>query len=106
MSYTMLAIIAVVVAIVVDTAVTKSRILATGAFYFSWTILVFFQLLTNGWLTGRNIVMYDEEQIIGRRLGFAPVEDLLFGFALVVITISVWVRLGNRKHPQESQNPG
>jgi len=94
MMYTLLAVIAVIGAIVVDLAVTKSRILATGAFYFSWAILVFFQLLTNGWLTARNIVMYDEDQILGLRIAYAPVEDLMFGFALIVLTISVWVRLG------------
>jgi lycopene cyclase domain-containing protein len=97
MTYTLLAAIAVVVAIVVDLVVTRSRILARGKFYLAWAILVFFQLLTNGWLTGRNIVMYDEAQILGLRLAYAPVEDLLFGFALIVVTISVWVRLGNKK---------
>lgn len=97
MMYTLLAVIAVFVAIIVDLVVTRSRILATGRFYFAWGILVFFQLLTNGWLTGRNIVMYDEAQIIGLRLAYAPIEDLLFGFALIVLTISVWVRLGSGK---------
>jgi lycopene cyclase domain-containing protein len=95
--YTLLAVIAVVIAVVVDVFITKSRILATGKFYFAWAILLFFQLLTNGWLTGRNIVMYDEAQILGLRIAYAPVEDLLFGFALIVVTISVWVRLGNKK---------
>ena len=97
MMYTLLAVIAVVAAILVDLLITRSRILATGRFYFAWAILVFFQLLTNGWLTGRNIVMYDEAQIVGLRIAYAPVEDLLFGFALIVITISVWVMLSRRK---------
>ena len=97
MMYSLLAVIAVVAAILVDLAITRSRILATGKFYFAWAILVFFQLLTNGWLTGRNIVMYDEAQIVGLRLAYAPVEDLLFGFALIVITISVWVMLSRKK---------
>jgi len=94
--YTILAVVAVVAAIVVDLVITKSRILRAGTFWFAWTILVSFQLLTNGWLTGRSIVMYDEEQIMGIRLAYAPVEDLLFGFALIVVTISVWVRLGRQ----------
>ena len=97
MMYTLLALVAVAVAVVVDLLVTRSRILATGKFYFAWAILVFFQLLTNGWLTGRNIVMYDEAHIIGLRVAYAPVEDLLFGFALIVLTITVWVRLGHTR---------
>lgn len=97
MMYTLLAVIAVVAAILVDLLITRSRVLATGRFYFAWAILVFFQLITNGWLTGRDIVMYDEAQIVSLRIAYAPVEDLLFGFALIVITISVWVMLSRRK---------
>lgn len=106
MMYTLLALIAVVLAILVDLLVTRSRILATGQFYFAWAILVFFQLLTNGWLTGRNIVMYDEAQILGLRVAYAPVEDLLFGFALIVLTITVWVRLGGRRVSAQVPQPG
>jgi lycopene cyclase domain-containing protein len=102
MMYTLLAASAVLLAIVVDIVVTKSRILATGKFWFMWAILVAFQLLTNGWLTGRNIVMYDEAHIIGTRLAYAPVEDLLFGFALIVVTVTVWVRVGQEKAPADS----
>jgi lycopene cyclase domain-containing protein len=94
MMYTLLAMVGVVLAVVIDVCVTRSRILATGPFWCAWLVLVFFQLLTNGWLTGRGIVLYDEAQIMGLRLAYAPVEDLLFGFSLIVITISVWVRLG------------
>ena len=94
MMYTVLAATAVLLAVIVDAVVTRSRVLRSGKFWFAWGILAFFQLLTNGWLTGRNIVMYDEAQIIGPRLAYAPVEDLLFGFALIVVTVTVWVRLG------------
>ena len=52
-----------------------------------------FQLLTNGWLTGRGIVQYDESQITGVRLANAPVEDIAFGFSLIVLTLSIWQRL-------------
>ncbi len=30
----------------------------------------------------------------------APIEDLAFGFALVLFTLSVWVRLGPRPHEE------
>jgi hypothetical protein len=66
---------------------------------------VLFQLLTNGWLTGRGIVRYDPDTIIGSgrvslfgdgRIAYAPVEDLGFGFALVLTSCVVWVWLGRR----------
>ena len=45
-----------------------------------------FQLLFNGVLTGRGVVRYDPAAILGPRLVNAPVEDLVFGFALVLPT--------------------
>ncbi len=34
---------------------------------------------------------YDRRRIIGLRIVYAPVEDLLFGFAMVTMTLSLWV---------------
>jgi lycopene cyclase domain-containing protein len=50
-----------------------------------------FQLVFNGILTGRGVVRYDPDAILGPRVVSAPVEDLGFGFALVLTTLSVWV---------------
>jgi hypothetical protein len=58
-----------------------------------------FQLVTNGWLTGRDIVSYDGDAIAGVRIAYAPVEDLLFGFSLVVQTLAWWVWWGRRLNP-------
>jgi hypothetical protein len=30
-------------------------------------------------------------------VAFAPLEDLLFGFSLVMLTMAVWVRLGTNE---------
>ena len=40
--------------------------------------------------------MYDSHAIIGIRLASAPVEDLLFGFALILGVLSLWVFNGRR----------
>ena len=50
----------------------------------------------NGILTGLKIVRYKESGITGLRIVFAPMEDLLFGFSLVLLTLSAWVWLGRR----------
>ena len=96
MSYTTLAVAGVLVTVVLDVWVLRTRLLARRAFWAAYAILVFFQLLTNGWLTGRDIVTYDPAAILGWRIAFAPVEDLLFGFALVVQTLAWWVWWGRR----------
>ena len=93
MSYTALAGTAVLVSIVADMVVLRSRILRSPAFWCSYAILVFFQLIVNGVLTGMRIVRYNPNTIIGWRLAFAPVEDLAFGFSLITFTLSCWVRL-------------
>lgn len=96
MTYTLLAGIGIVVAIVLDLFVLRTRLLITARFWFAYGILVFFQLMTNAWLTGRGIVQYDESVILGLRIAYAPVEDLAFGFALIVLTLSVWRALTPR----------
>ncbi len=55
-----------------------------------------FQLIVNGLLTGLPVVRYRADAIIGWRVAYAPVEDLLFGFALVLLTLTGWVGLGRR----------
>jgi lycopene cyclase domain-containing protein len=94
MTYTQLAICAVVIVIILDLYVIKTGLLKRKVFWTSYAIIVGFQLLTNWWLTSRNIVMYSPDAILGLRIASAPVEDLLFGFALVVGVLINWIRLG------------
>jgi len=96
-SYTLLAVLGAAAAVLVDLVVLRTWLLTTRAFWVAYAIIVFFQLVTNGVLTGIPIVRYDPDAIIGWHLVFAPVEDLLFGFALVMITLSTWVKLGGRE---------
>ncbi len=96
MSYTVLAVAAVVAAVLLDLVLLGTRVLTRRLFWTAYAIVVVFQLLTNGWLTGRDIVTYDDAAIIGVRVVFAPVEDLLFGFSLVVQTLAWWVWWGRR----------
>jgi lycopene cyclase domain-containing protein len=96
MSYTALAVLGVGLAVVVDLFVLRTRLLTRKVFWVSYAIIVFFQLITNGIFTGRDIVMYDPDTILGLRIVFAPVEDLLFGFSMVVLTLAWWVWWGRR----------
>ncbi len=99
MNYTLLALIGVAVALAVDLAVLRTRLLRTRGFWSAYGIVLFFQLVTNGVLTGLPVVRYDPNRITGLRIVYAPFEDLLFGFAMVTITLSLWVRLGDRARP-------
>ncbi len=110
MTYTQAALLAVVATVLLDLLVLRTRLLTRKAFWTAYAIVVFFQLVTNGILTGRGIVFYDGDAITGStsaagqtpallgdgRIFFAPLEDLLFGFALVVQTLAWWVWWGRR----------
>jgi lycopene cyclase domain-containing protein len=95
-SYTAAAVLAVVATVLLDLAVLRTQLLRRKAFWTSYAIVLCFQLVTNGILTGRHVVTYDPGVILGWRFVYAPVEDLLFGFALVVQTLSWWVFWGRR----------
>ncbi|GAB1645971.1 lycopene cyclase domain-containing protein [Krasilnikovia sp. MM14-A1259] len=96
MTYTAAAVLGVAVALAVDLAGLRTRLVRRAVFWATYPIVVAFQLLSNGILTGRRIVVYDPAAIVGWRIAYAPVEDLLFGFAMVLLTLSVWVWLGRR----------
>ena len=101
MIYSDIAIAAVLVAVMVDLFVFKNSLLTRTAFWISYSIILPFQLLTNWWLThlradGKAIVMYDPDSIIGTRIAAAPLEDLLFGFALVLSVMGLWEFWGRR----------
>lgn len=94
MSYSVLAVIALAATIAVDLGVLRTRLLFRRIYWVTYAIVLGFQLLMNGVLTGRRVVRYDPHTIIGLRIAYAPIEDLFFGFALVTLTLSLWVWLG------------
>jgi len=117
MTYTQLSFIGVAVCIGLDLWIFRTGLVKRRIFWKSYAIIISFQLLTNGILTGYRIVRYNGDKIIGSstpvdsapaflgdgRLAFAPVEDLLFGFSLVLLTLVLWVwfgRIGIGRAPQ------
>jgi lycopene cyclase domain-containing protein len=104
-SYTALAAVAVAGSVALDVLILRTRLVTRRAFWVSYAIVLVFQLVTNGWLTGRRIVTYDGAAVLGGsspqvlgdwRILWAPVEDLAFGFALVLQTLAWWVFWGRR----------
>jgi lycopene cyclase domain-containing protein len=96
MTYTVAAVLAVLVTIALDLVVLRTKLLRSKDFWTAYGIVLFFQLVVNGVLTGREIVTYDPGVILGLRIVWAPVEDLLFGFAMVVQTLAWWDVRGRR----------
>ena len=96
MSYTAAAAVGVGATVLLELAVLRTGLLRRRLFWAAYAVVLAFQLVVNGVLTGREVVRYAESAILGPRLAFAPVEDLMFGFALVAQTLLWWVWLGRR----------
>ena len=96
MSYSALAVVAVVAVLVVDLAVLRTRLVTRRLFWATYAIVLVFQLLMNGVLTGLDVVTYDPATIWGPRIVYAPVEDLLFGFAMITLTLASWAAVNRR----------
>jgi lycopene cyclase domain-containing protein len=96
-TYTAAAALGVAVVLVVDLAVLRTRLVLSLAFWLTYPIVLAFQLASNGVLTGHGVVRYDPRAILGVRVVYAPVEDLAFGFALVLLSLSLWVWWGRRR---------
>ena len=97
--YPLLTAIAVVAVAVLELAWFRTGIFRTAQYWLAIAITFFFQTLVDGWLTKLSapIVIYNPAEQSGLRFPWdIPVEDFGFGWAMVTLTILVWLRLGKR----------
>jgi len=100
LGYTAPAVLAVLVVCVLELAVLRTGLFRRPAYWLSMLIVIGFQILVDGWLTKLSapIVVYDDRQTTGIRFPFdIPVEDFLFGFALVTAVLLLWERQRERR---------
>jgi lycopene cyclase domain-containing protein len=90
-TYTVAVLLGLAGAVLLDLALLRTRLVTKRAFWVAYPIVLLFQLLFNGFLTGRGVVRYSEAAIVGVRVANAPIEDLAFGFALVLASLSCWI---------------
>ena len=74
MIYSDIALNAVFVAVVLDLFLLKSRMMTRGIFWLTYLLILPFQLLTNWWLTSREIVTYNPDGIIGTRIALSLIH--------------------------------
>ena len=87
--YTLLAVVSVLLAILLDRWL-RTGVLGKPAFWIAMGVMLFFKIPSNGYLTWRPIVIYNPDQFLGIRLWTIPLEDFLYGFGLITITIVLW----------------
>jgi len=95
--YTILAIVGVGAVLALELRVLRTGLLRTRAYWIAMAICYGFMIAVNGWLTKLSspIVLYDEDRTTGWRFPWdIPVEDYLFGYALLTLAMLLWDRAG------------
>lgn len=95
LGYTVPAIVSVLAVCALEFALLRTGLFRRPAYWVSMAIVLGFQVPVDGWLTKRSapIVIYNQRQTSGVRFPFdIPVEDFLFGFALVTAVLLLWER--------------
>jgi lycopene cyclase domain-containing protein len=93
--YTAAAAVAVVAVVALEVRVLRSGLFRRPAYWLAMAIVCAFQVLVDGWLTKLTapIVLYDRDEVTGVRFPWdIPVEDFLFGFALLTLVLVLWER--------------
>jgi lycopene cyclase domain-containing protein len=93
--YTLLAAAAAVAVVAVEVAWLRTGLLRRPAYFVTMAVVFGFQVLVDGWLTrlDRPTVLYRRAATTGIRFPWdIPVEDFLFGFALLTLVLLLWER--------------
>jgi lycopene cyclase domain-containing protein len=101
LGYTLPAVVAVLAVCVLEFALLHTGLFRRPAYWLSMVIVLGFQIPVDGWLTKRSapIVIYNERQTSGIRFPLdIPVEDFLFGFAMVTAVLLLAERTRGSRH--------
>lgn len=100
LGYTVPAVVAVAIVCATELAMLRTGLFRRPAYWLSMLIVLGFQIPVDGWLTKLSspVVIYNDRQITGLRFPFdIPIEDFLFGFALVTAVLLLWERQRARR---------
>jgi lycopene cyclase domain-containing protein len=71
----------------------KTEVLARPNTYIYLSIVFLLNLVFNGYLTARPIVLYDAQYQLNFRIYTVPVEDVFYGFALILLNTSLYEKI-------------
>jgi lycopene cyclase domain-containing protein len=97
--YTIAAVVAASLVVAGELLVLRTGLFRKPAYWLTMVIVVGFQVLVDGWLTKLSapIVLYDDDRTTGIRIPWdIPVEDYVYGFALLTSVLLLWERAGRR----------
>jgi len=95
LGYTVPAVAVAAAVVALEVAWLRTGLFRRRSFWVAYAICLGFQVLVDGWLTKLSapIVRYDPDEITGWRVPWdIPVEDYVYGFALIALTLLLWER--------------
>ncbi len=102
LGYTLPAVVSLVAVIALELAILRTGLFGKVEYWISMGIVLAFQVIVDGWLTKLSapIVLYNEQHTVGVRFPWdIPVEDFVFGAAMVTAVLLLWEK-------QRPQNRG
>lgn len=93
--YLLAASAAAVVVVLLELCVLRTGLFRRPAYWITMVIVLGFQVLVDGWLTKLDapVVLYADWAISGVRAPWdIPVEDFLYGFAMITAVLLLWER--------------
>ena len=102
LGYTLPAVVSLIAVIALELAILRTGLFGKVEYWISMGIVLAFQVIVDGWLTKLSapIVLYNEQHTVGVRFPWdIPVEDFVFGAAMVTAVLLLWEK-------QRPQNRG
>lgn len=99
LGYTLPAVAAVIVVCAWEVLVLRTGLFGRASYWIAMAIVGAFQIPVDGWLTKLSapLVLYNPDHVTGVRFPWdIPVEDFLFGFALITAVLLRWEQLKQR----------
>jgi lycopene cyclase domain-containing protein len=93
--YTLWAGLAAIVVVALELAWLRTGLFGRPAYWITLAITWVFQIPVDGWLTKLSapIVIYNRHDLSGARFPWdIPVEDFVYGFALITLVLLLWTR--------------
>ena len=95
--YSLAAAVAATAVVALELRLLRTGLLRQPAYWVAMAIVFAFQVPVDGWLTKLSapIVLYHGDEVIGVRMPWdIPVEDFVFGYALLTLVLALWERAG------------
>ena len=107
--YSIAAVVALTAVVLYETRRVRTGLFRSPSYWATMAISLFFMVLVNGWLTKLSapVVRYNPDRRSPWRFPFdIPVEDFLYGFALLTWVLLRWKAQDGRKPAEDARARG